>query len=50
MYSLWYFASYPLQGKIIVGVHPGASGKVREWLYYGELLKKIQEEYENIFL
>ena len=30
-------------------MHPGASGKVREWLYYGELLKKIQEEYENIF-
>ena len=32
-----------------MGVHPGASGKVREWLYYGELLKKNQEEYENIF-
>ena len=44
-----YFASYSLNGKIIVGVHPGASGRVKKWIYYYELLKKIQEEYENIF-
>lgn len=44
-----YFYNLKIKNEFIVGIHPGASGPVKRWQYYGDLLKKIREQYKNVF-
>lgn len=44
-----YFYNLKIENRFIVGIHPGASGYVKRWQQYGELLKKIRNKYDNVF-
>lgn len=43
-----FIKEHGLENKKILGIHPGASGGVREWPYYGELLAAILKQEPNL--
>lgn len=40
---------YGINGKVIVGIHPGASMEIKRWKSFPELLSKIYTCYKNVF-
>lgn len=38
-----------LQGKAVVGIHPGASLEIKRWRYFAQVLEAIQSEADNVF-
>jgi heptosyltransferase-2 len=43
-----FITEHNLENKKILGIHPGASGEVREWQYYGNLLAAILKQEPNL--
>lgn len=48
-YNEEFLLQHDLKDKLLIGIHPGASGIVREWPYYGELMNTIENTEKNLF-
>lgn len=44
-----YLSKLGANGKIIIGIHPGASLEIKRWPYYPILVEKIAKTHSNIF-
>lgn len=45
-----YIKEYQLEKKIVIGIHCGASTKIKQWQGYSELVRLLLKNYKNLFI